>query len=176
MAEQKEIVYECPGCYQIIPYMSCFHSCPDLFPWSRTQEEEDKAFQEELGYFYHELMKKRQEGVEIWVVGADGEEYLMANAIVMAVPDQPGQQYQESIDIDGTSHHLLRQNEVVPPNVEPIRMVKVSEEYYRTLTDFERREMDTRLSRLSLEEQFDLMSLDQPPADQLLNQAREPYP
>ena len=178
MAEKPEIeiVYECPGCYQIIPYLSCFHSCPGLYNWRRTQDEEDQAFQEHLGDFYKEVMEKRRSGVEYWVVGADGEEYLMSNAVVLAVPDQPGHQYQESIDIDGRSHHLLRQNEVVPLDVQPIQMVQVSEEYYRTLTDLERREMDTRFARLSVEERLELMSLDQPPADQLLNQAREPYP
>ena len=136
----------------------------------------DEAFQENLGKFYEEVMERRQAGVQYWVVGADGEQYMMANAVVLAVPDQPDHQYQESIDIDGRSYHLLRQSEEVPLDVQPIQMVKVSEEYYRTLTDFERREMETRFARLLVEERMELMSLDQPPADQLLNQAREPYP
>ena len=171
-----EVVYECPGCYQILPYEGCFHGCQDWYPWSRTQTEEDEAFQEHLGEFYQEVMKKRQEGVEYLVVGADGEEYMMANAVVLAVPDQPDHQYRESIDIDGRSYHLLRQFEEVPLDVEPIKMVKVNDDCYRTLTDFEIREMETRFARLSVEERLELMSLDQPPADQLLNQAREPYP
>ena len=70
MAEKLEVVYECPGCFQILPYISCFHSCPGLYDWDRT--EEDEAFQEYLDEFYEEVMQKRQAGVDFLVVGADG--------------------------------------------------------------------------------------------------------
>ena len=136
----QETLYECPSCFQILPYISCFHSCPGLYDRRRTQGEEDEAFEEHLGKFYQEVMKKRQEGVEFLVVGADGEQYMLANAVVLAFPDQPGHQYRESIDIDGRSYHLLRQFEEVPLDVQPIKMVQVSAEYYRTLTDIERSE------------------------------------
>ena len=109
MAEKNSLtVWECDQCFQIQPYKSCFHNCPGLYDWEGTQEELDKAFQEHLREFYSEVRRMKADGVEITVMGADGELYQLEDVVVLAVPDVPGQQYRERIifEEDGTSYHL----------------------------------------------------------------------
>ena len=63
----------------------------------------------------------------------------MGDAVVLAVPDQPGKQYREKIVTEnGLSYHLLRQLEEVRLDVEPI---KLGDGEYRTLSDIERVEI-----------------------------------
>ena len=174
MAEKKEelTVYECLYCYQILPYRSCYHNCPGLDDWERDEDTDD-GFKENLGGFYQEIKQAKKNGVEITVIGADDQECLLEDAVVLAVPDQPGKVYKESItghDLDG-SYHILRQHEELPEGVEPIRMVEVTPGKYRKMTDMESVEMDTSMARVNLEDEEE-----HPRFKDLFEEFREPYP
>ena len=137
MSEDKVIViYECPKCYVALPYRSCFHSCPD----QDAQEDDEEGFQENLSGWYEEVKKKKEEGWRVKVAG--DEESEVDQLVVLILPNQPGQRYQEDIrghNIDG-SWHVMRQGEMVPQGVEPIAMVEVQPSQYRKLAAIEAEE------------------------------------
>ena len=63
----------------------------------------------------------------------------MEEAVVLAVPDQPGQQYRKNLtgpDLDG-SYYLLHQDEGLPEGVEAVQMVEVPPGQYRKLSSIE---------------------------------------
>ena len=62
MAE-LEIVYECPKCYVVIPYLGCFHGCPGV----EEDLPDEEGFQEDLDeklHFLHTVPKLV--GLLIW--------------------------------------------------------------------------------------------------------------
>ena len=110
----------------------------------------------------------KDNGVEIKVVGADNEEYLLE-----AVPDQPGKVYKEKIMIEEESYHILRQQEKVPMDVEPIRMVEVEPGQYKKLSEVEVEEMQMRMARVNLEEE---PQEEFRPFEEVFEEYREPFP
>ena len=167
MAESEFVVYECMDCFQIIPYKSCCHNCPGLYNWDRMQEELDEGFQENLSGFYEEVRSLKENGVEINVVGVDGEQYKMKEAVLLAVSDQPGKVYRQSIILeDGVSYHLQGRTEDIPMEVDPIKMVEVSPGYYRGLTDMELIKLEMRMARINLDEE--------PNFEDIFQELREP--
>ena len=168
MAEaNQEIIYECSKCFSLLPYKSCFHSCPG----QDAEEDEEDGFHENLGDWYQEVKKKKEEGWQVQVAG--DEEYTLDAPVVMILPNQPGRRYLENIqghDLDG-SWHLRRQGEEVPEGVEPIRMVEVGPGEYRRLADLEMVEMEVRMARVSLEDKEE-----QPRFEDLFEEFRKPFP
>ena len=131
MAEAKqEVIYECPRCYCLIPYKSCFHSCLE------DDGDVEEGFQEALDQsWYEEIKRKKEEGVVVKVVG-ENREYILDAQVVMILPNEPGKQYREDItgpDIEG-SWHVRKQGEQIPQGVEGILMVEVGPGLFRRLS------------------------------------------
>ena len=174
MSEEEITVFECSKCLVILPYKSCYHSCLE-----QDLEDEEEGFMEDLTGWYLEVKNKKDQGVKIKVVEADGTvNEQVSHLIVMIVPNQPGQQYPQKItghDLDG-SWHLRRNGEQIPQGVDPILMVEVSPGQYRKLSAIEVEEEQQEIiekSRVSLEE---LMLEDQPRFEDLFQHLREPFP
>ena len=163
MAEQELTVYECPNCWVILPYKSCYHSCLE------QDMPDEEGFIDDLTGWYAEVKNKKEQGVKIRVVQADGTiEDKVDRLIVMILPNQSGQQYPEKItghDIDG-SWHLRRNGEDVPQGVEPILMVEVAPGQYKKLSDIEAEE-ELALQQ-DQQEEFR-------PFEELFEEFREPY-
>ena len=75
--EDVPVVYECPKCWAIIPYIGCSDRCPG-------DDSEDEAFDEDLARFQEEI-KGQQCRITTLVQEAPDPE------ILELVPDQPGQ-------------------------------------------------------------------------------------
>ena len=140
------VIYECPRCFSLLPYKSCFHSCPE----GEDQDQED-GFQETLDQsWYQEIKQKKEEGVEVRVVGQD-RQYILDCQVIMILPNEEGKQYREDIrgdDIDG-SWHIRRQGEEIPEGIEGIWMVEVGPGKYKRLDAIEAEE---ELEQLSLQD------------------------
>ena len=132
----------------------------------------EEGFQENLSGWYEEIKKKKEQGIQVNVVGADEEEYSLDVQVVMILLNQPGIQYQENIqghDIEG-SWHLRRQGERVPQGVEPIDMVEVGPGEYRRLSAIEaEEELAQEISQISLQEELR-------PFEKIFEELREPFP
>ena len=150
MAEaNQEIIYECSKCFSLLPYKSCFHNCPE------DEEEVEEGFQETLDQsWYEEIKQKKQQGMEIKVIG-DDRDYILDCQVIMILPNEPGKRYKEDIrghDIDG-SWHIRRQGEEIPEGVEGIWMVEVGDGQYKRLAAIEAEEELAALEELSLQDQ-----------------------
>ena len=146
-------------------------TCPGLVDWER-EEDCDDGFKENLGTFYQEIKQDKRDGVEIKVVGADNKDYLLEEAVLLAVPDQPDKVYRQKIFFEeGTSYHILEQTEEVPVDVEPIRVIEVKPGEYRKLSDVEIAEMDMYMARINLEDEPQHRSF-----EEVFEEMREPFP
>ena len=174
MAEvNKElVVYECPDCFVIIPYRSCFHNCCGIWTQEERNQFWDMGYQEQLDNFYEEVWTHKNAGYDVIVKEANGMEYYMEKAVVLAVPDQPGKVYKQKIefDKDGETYHLLCHEEDLPSDVEPIYVVEVEKGGYQKLDPLEVEELQLKMSRVNL---ADLE--DQPDLEPLFEERREPY-
>ena len=170
MAEEEITFYECPKCFVILPYKSCYHSCLE------QNAEEEEGFIDDLMGWYLEMKNKKEQGVRIKVVEADGTvNDEVDKLIVMILPNQPGQQYPEKItghDLDG-SWHLRRNGEQVPQGVEPILMVEVGPGQYKKLSALEAEE---ELALQQQEEDQQQEEEEYRPFEELFEKYREPYP
>ena len=133
MAEANQLtIFECPRCLCLLPYKSCYHSCPE----GEDQENGEDGFQEALDQsWYEEIKRKKEEGFVVTVVG-ENRDYILDRQVIMILPNEPGKQYREDItgpDIEG-SWHVRKQGEQIPQGVEGILMVEVGPGLFRRLS------------------------------------------
>ena len=89
-------------------------------------------------FWYEEIKEKKQQGVEVKVMGKN-REYILDRQVIMILTNEPGKRYKEDItgpDIDG-SWHVRKQGEQIPEGVEGIWMVEVGPGQFRRLSAIE---------------------------------------
>ena len=169
------VIYECPRCFSLLPYKSCFHSCTE---YQGDEEELEEGFQETLDQsWYDEIKQKKQQGVEIRVVG-ENRDYILDYQVIMILPNEEGKRYRENItghDIDG-SWHVRRQNEQIPQGVEGIWMVEVGPGKYKRLSAIEAEEELAAQEDQQQEKQQEDQQEEFRPFREIFEELREPYP
>ena len=107
----EEIIFECPKCWAIIPYLECPHNC-------LGDDRDEEGFSEDLEGWQKEIKQKMKDGV-VWVVEAPEPE------VFELIPNEPVVEYQQQI-IQGEgpqAYHIRQEGEEVADDVERIRVM-----------------------------------------------------